>query len=536
MLKLRNGKAAGADEIPGELLKTGLKPLANHLHQLILKCWRSREIPQDFKDAKITTLYKNKGDRGDCNNYRGISLLSITGKVLARILIKRLQEIAEQVYPEAQCGFRPRRSTTDMIFSVRQLQEKAREQRQLLYLAFVDLTKAFDLVDRNALFMVLEKAGCPPILLDLIKSFHNGMRGKVQFDGDLSQSFQIIRGVKQGCVLAPTLFGIYFSFVFKTTNEDLDNTSGVSLLTRDDGNFFNISRFRAKTKTQRHLLRELLYADDAVFCASSPDDLQKLLDRFAIACDIYNLTINLKKTVTMSQAQDKHVFSIKEAALGDVDSFTYLGSTLTTNTTLDKEVSTRLGKAASTFGALTSRVWRNKHLSSRTKTRVYEACVLSILLYGGECWPTYRPQETRLSAFHTRNLRFIIGKTWEDRMTNEELFLVTKSEPMSSRLKFMRLRWAGHVTRMPKHRIPRILLHSVLEKGTRQTGRPKLRFKDVLTRYFQDFNISPDTWTEEASHRNQWRANIHKGRRVDCGRNLLKLRQKRERDVKHCHL
>ena len=115
-----------------------------------------------MRDAKIVTLYKNKGDRGDCNNFRGISLLSITGKVFARVVLNRLQKLAEKVYPESQCGFRASRSTIDMVFSVRQLQEKCREQRRPLYLAFIDLTKAFDLVSRTGLFALLQKIGCPP--------------------------------------------------------------------------------------------------------------------------------------------------------------------------------------------------------------------------------------------------------------------------------------------------------------------------------------------------------------------------------------
>ena len=116
------------------------------------------------------------------------------------------------MYPESQCGFRAGRSTTDMIFAERQLQEKSREQRRQLHIAFVDLTKAFDLVDMRSLFTVLAKAGCPPTLLALIQSFHQGMQARVQFDDDISDSFPIGRGVKQGCVLAPTLFGLYFSF------------------------------------------------------------------------------------------------------------------------------------------------------------------------------------------------------------------------------------------------------------------------------------------------------------------------------------
>ena len=121
-----------------------------------------------MRDANVVTLYKNKGDRGDCNNYRGISLLSVVVKVFARVVLTRLQILAEQVYPESQCGFRANRSTVDMIFSLRQLQEKCREQRQPLFVAFIDLTKAFDLVSRDGLFKILPKIGCPPKLLSII--------------------------------------------------------------------------------------------------------------------------------------------------------------------------------------------------------------------------------------------------------------------------------------------------------------------------------------------------------------------------------
>ena len=115
-----------------------------------------------MRHAKIITLYKNKCDRSDCNSYRGISLLSIIGKVFARVVLVRLQVLAECIYPETQCGFRSKRSTVDMIFSIRQLQEKCREQQMPLYIAFIHLTKAFDLVSRQGLFQLLKKIGYPP--------------------------------------------------------------------------------------------------------------------------------------------------------------------------------------------------------------------------------------------------------------------------------------------------------------------------------------------------------------------------------------
>ena len=95
-----------------------------------------------------------------------------------------------------------------MIFSLRQLQ-KCREQNRPLYLAFIDLTKAFDLVSREGLFLLLQKIGCPPTLLEIIVSFHDNMQATISYKGSLSDSFPIKSGVKQGCVLAPTLFGIF---------------------------------------------------------------------------------------------------------------------------------------------------------------------------------------------------------------------------------------------------------------------------------------------------------------------------------------
>ena len=137
-------------------------------------------VPQDTIDSKIITLYKNKGERNDCNNYRGISLLSIVGKVFARVILLGLQKLAERIYPESQCSFRAQRSTIDMVFSLRQLQDMCRKQQMPLCIAFIDLTKAFDLVNRDGLFKVLPKIGCPPKLQNMIESFHTATKGTMQ--------------------------------------------------------------------------------------------------------------------------------------------------------------------------------------------------------------------------------------------------------------------------------------------------------------------------------------------------------------------
>ena len=226
-----NNKAPGKDGIPAEIIKAGKQScLLSHLHELLLPCWEEGNVPQDIRHANVVTLYKNKGERSDCNNYGGISLLGIVGKAFARVALKKLLPLAERVYPESQCGFRAKRSTIDMIFSLRELQEKCQEQRLPLYITFIDLTKAFDLVSRSGLFKLLQRIGCPTKLLKIITSFHEETQGTVQFDGSSSEPYPIKSGVKQGCVLAPTLYGILFSlllgYAFKGNEEGVSYTPG----------------------------------------------------------------------------------------------------------------------------------------------------------------------------------------------------------------------------------------------------------------------------------------------------------------------
>ena len=199
---LKTGKATGKDQHTTRSHLTRKTCTATPPACSTSLCWKEGTVPLDMPDANIVTLYKNKGDRSDCNTYRGSSLLSVVGKVFARVALTKLQILAERTLPGSQCGFRTGRSTIDMIFSVRQLQEKCREQRRPLFIVFIDLTKVFYLVSRRGLFNLLEKIGCPPKLLSVISSFHNNMKGTVNYDGATygkgSRLCGLQRGIKRG--------------------------------------------------------------------------------------------------------------------------------------------------------------------------------------------------------------------------------------------------------------------------------------------------------------------------------------------------
>ena len=236
-------------------------------------------------------------------------------------------------------------------------------------MAFIDLTKAFDLVSRQGLYYVLQKIGVPPKMLAVIQAFHDGMRGTVQFDGTMSDTFPIQNGVKQGCVLAPTLFGIYFAVMLSQAFEN--STEGVYLHSRSDGKLFNIARLRAKTKIHKVLVRELLFADDAALVSHTEGGLQDLIDAFSDACNDFGLKISLTKTEIMTQGSvsDPNIY-VGQHRLETVTSFTYLGRTVTNNLNLDTEINKRVGKAAGVMQRLRSRVWENGKLEVKTKIAV----------------------------------------------------------------------------------------------------------------------------------------------------------------------
>ena len=239
-------------------------------------------------------------------------LLSVAGKVLAEIMLSRLLEhVVDFVLPESQCGIRRGRSTIDMIFVARQLQEKCHEQHQDLCMAFVDLTKAFDTVNRDLLWNILRKFDYPPTFIDTLQRLNTGMYAHVFMAGSQFSSFPVEVGVKQDCVLAPIIFNLLLVAMTLVSHRDLQSSDCVGIEFRLDGGLFNLRCLQAKTKTSSAMISTLQHADDAAFPSLTADGLQRSLDVMSESYLRAGLVINTTKTEILSTSTpDAPTYSI----------------------------------------------------------------------------------------------------------------------------------------------------------------------------------------------------------------------------------
>ena len=211
----KGGKAPGMDGVRVEVLKERGVTVLEWLVRLFNICFMLSIVPVDGVIACMVPLYKGKGDMYECSNFRGISLLSVVGKVYGRVLINRIRDKTENVIAEAQGGFRRGRGCTDQIFVVRQICEKYLGKGKNLSFAFLDLEKAYDRVDRDAVWNVLRLYETGRLLRG-VKSLYVGSKASVRVGNEVSEWFPVRVGLRQGCVM--WLFNLYIDGVVREVN------------------------------------------------------------------------------------------------------------------------------------------------------------------------------------------------------------------------------------------------------------------------------------------------------------------------------
>ena len=182
-------------------------------------------------------------------------------------------------------------------------------------MVFIGLSKTFDTLDRSTLWTLLRRCGCPETFVKIIQEYHNGMAGAVSIGGSTTDPFEISHGLKQGCVLAPTLFTLFLAALLSTVSEH--HSTGVFIRTRSDGKLFKLARLKASTKSRELCIRELLFVDDAAIVAHTLEHIREICKQFEQAATMFGLTINTKKTVTLYQhhpAKPQSIHMLKSMA------------------------------------------------------------------------------------------------------------------------------------------------------------------------------------------------------------------------------
>ena len=484
---MKNNKACGWDKISAETLKAGGPVMRKLLLKIINAAWSSGDITEDWSRGLITPVFK-KGDKLDPANYRAITLLSIPGKVFCKMVLNRIQNKIDDYLNEEQCGFRSARGTTDAVFVVRQILEKARERRVPIHWNFVDFKAAFDTIWRQALWKCLRSIGIDDTLVNLIESMYTQTKCAIMVNGKITEWFEVLVGVRQGCLLSPCLFNLFLEFVMK----DVQNLgSGVQM---GDMRINNIR-----------------YADDTTLMELVFEKLQLSTNEMEKACKRWGMKINPTKCKIMTN--DPRDIILNNVPVDKVDDFVFLGSSVPS---VEADVKRRTRLAAWAFSRLKATVWSNHDIRRSLKIRIYKALIRPIATYGAESWTLRKADHQKLQVFEMRCLRTILGVTIMDKIRNEDIRQkLDLDKTITEEVEQRRLKWFGHVLRMPQHRLP-IMAYQNDFSVPRQPGRPPTRWRDQVC---GDTGMPPPEAENQALERPEWRRitrSLARGHSVLC--------------------
>ena len=368
---LKEGKAAGIDAWPNQLIKQMTPNLAECMTHLINACYQISWYPPEWQIGKLIPIYKGKGPKSDPNNYRGISLLPAFHKVISKLIEQRLRLWAEMNdrLPPQQAGFRKGGSTISQALILDTLLSKyAREKGNPLYSIFIDFQKAFDSVSWPLLWQKLGHFGVSIKCLNFLRSMNSNTQYCVQTSpGMRTEFFPSNIGVKQGCILSPLLFILFLADL--PGKILLENSHSPKLAGWD--------------------IHCLLYADDLALFSLTPIGMQRLLLALESYAEINHLMVNTSKTKAMlfakaPQRVSKPVLTYRKIPIEWIRSFPYLGIVMDDTLRWNKHLQARSLKAKTAITTISYTLRKIPELDISNCLHLYTAIVSAVMLYGTE--------------------------------------------------------------------------------------------------------------------------------------------------------
>ena len=461
-LSAPKGKATGPDDVPVEALQVPAvcEAVAEVMNRVLL----GGPAPPEWTSAHIVAIPKKPGSTRK-EDHRGISLMSCSAKLFNKALLKRLQPVIDPFLRREQNGFRPHRSTTTHVLTLRRVIEEARTFQSTLFCIFIDFQKAFDSVSRAALASVLRAYHVPQRLVSAIMALYECTQAAVVTPDGLSNPFSTTSGVLQGDTLAPFLFVILLDWVLR-----------VALPSEEDG---FLLRRRTSSRHPEKRLSVLGYADDLALLSSSEDGAQRMFNSLVATAAKVGLHINTKKTMLLTVPADLPA-SISYCGAGDGQPvqlprcarFCYLGGLVPS---IKEDLQRRRGLAWAAFRSIRV-VLQCATLPDRLRARLFQAVIETVLLYNAETWTITDSLEKRIDAAHSALLRASFSIHFPARVTNHALYRRAGLQPASTILQRRRLKLAGHAIRAETYcaePVQDVLLLTL--QGLRRRGQARTR-------------------------------------------------------------
>jgi len=370
--QLKIAKAPGADNILSEMLKSSANHVLPYLINLFNTIFNKGVFPCSWEESVIIPLHK-KGDYENPENYRGISLTSVFSKVYLHILNSRLQDWADEngVIYEEQAGFRKGYSTCDNMFVLHNIVRKYLNRHKKLFIAFVDFQKAFDSVNRRALWVLLERIGIGGKMLKMLKSVYGTVRCSVRCQRGDSEHFDCKNGLKQGCKLSPLLFSFLINEV--AAEIKVKGKHGVQLLPNTEELF------------------ALLFADDVVLMSDTASGLQNQLDCLQKSAGKFGLTVNIHKTKIVVFRLGGPLAKHEKWYLGTekvevVNEYKYLGNMFSTKLCTNTVLSDLACRARASVMQIMKALRKLGHMTPDIFYKILDTQIQPMLLYGAEIW------------------------------------------------------------------------------------------------------------------------------------------------------
>ena len=371
--RLKCGKAAGPDQIINEFLREARQLAIPFLVRLFNHIFTTGIFPKEWTKSIIVPLYK-KGDPDNADNYRGISLLSCVSKVFTGVLNARLMKWADfnSVITDAQAGFRHGHSTVDHIFALYAIIEKQFAKNSKLYVAFVDFYKAFDTISHSVLWRVLSETGIRGKMLNVLKGMYASIKSCVRCTGgQLTEYFECLQGLKQGCLCSPILFSYFINELAKDIIRG--GRHGIQLMPNHVELFL------------------LLFADDLALMSSTVAGLQNQLNTLHESSQRMGLKVNVDKTKIVVFRQGGHLGAREVWHLGGdyievVGKYKYLGLNFSTMLSFNIATDEFVSRAKRGIVQIVRALKKYGCYSCEVFFKLFDSQIVPSLLYASELW------------------------------------------------------------------------------------------------------------------------------------------------------